>query len=97
MNRLVLGCALLGLTVSGCSKPLSEQECAGLLDRYAERLLVADRPDVTAEERRRLQEEARQLAKRDPACARCSSEVSRGDYECAMSAVSVDEIERCLL
>lgn len=97
MKHIVLSGVLLALSVSSCSKPLSEQECASLLDHYTERLLVSDRPDVSADERRGLQAAALQLAKRDPAFARCSSEVSRSAWKCAMSAVSVDEIERCLL
>ena len=91
---------LLLLSVLGswaCSRPLSEDECHRLLAHYTDALLRSDRPELSAEQRLRLQHEARSLAARDPAFARCSSEVSRRQFDCAMDAQSVDSMERCLL
>jgi hypothetical protein len=91
-----LAAALLPV-VSGCGKPLSQAECNGLLDRYVEKLVGADRPDAPAAEVFRLPTEARARASRDPAFGECSERVSRRAFRCAMDAISADEIEQCLL
>lgn len=85
------------LALCGCATPLSEAECDALLAHYTERLLQSDRKDLNELERRDLEAKSRILAHQDPAFARCSSQVSRSAYECAMKAGSADEIERCLL
>jgi hypothetical protein len=72
-------------------------ECAQLLDRYAELLLRSDRKDLAAEDRLRLRREARLKAAQDPDFRQCSQRVSRRQFECAMKAGSVDEMERCLI
>ncbi len=80
-----------------CGKPLSKAECNGLLDRYVEKLIGADRPGAPPGEVFRLKSEARARAARDPAFNECSDEVSRRAFECAMDAISADEMEQCLL
>ena len=85
------------LAVSGCGKPLSEAECNGLLDRYVEKLVGADRPGAPAAEVFRLQSEARARAAKDPSFGECSERVSRRAFDCAMDAISADEMEQCLL
>jgi hypothetical protein len=88
---------VLLLAASGCGKPLSQAECNGLLDRYVEKLVGADRPDVPAAEVFRLQTEARTRASKDPAFGECSERVSRRAFDCAMDAISADDMEQCLL
>lgn len=83
--------------ISGCGKPLSQAECNGLLDRYVEKLVGADRPDAPSAEVFRLQTEARVRAAKDPAFGECSERVSRRAFDCAMDAISADEMEQCLL
>ncbi len=90
-----LACAALGAL--GCSKPLQPNECKALLDRYVELLVHADHPDAGGDEIVRLQAEARTEAAGDPAFARCSNEVSRSQYECAMQATNPDQLEQCLM
>ena len=85
------------ITSSACGKPLTQEECGRLLDHYVELLLRSDRPDASAEEIARLQVDARAKAARDPAFASCASEVSRSQYDCAMSASDADRLEQCLL
>ncbi len=83
--------------LSGCGRPLSEQECVELLDRYTEKVIEQARPSTSQAERSELVLEARQKAKHDPQFAECRVRVSRADFECAMRAGNADQIERCLL
>jgi hypothetical protein len=95
--------ALAALTLAlgslGCGKALSDDECTNLLDRYTEMLAKAQDAKIPALRVAELQEQARELAKREPAYefADCSKRVSRRNFECAMQAGSVDEMERCLI
>jgi hypothetical protein len=86
------------LVGAGCSTPLSETECALLLDRYTEKLLRDEKPEVTEQAIAEKQAAARQLAVRDPAFefAECPNAVSRTQFDCAMQAHNVDGFEQCL-
>ncbi len=98
--RTVLGAAFLSaaaLGATGCGHPLSDEECGRLLDHYTELLIRSDRPKTKAAERDKLKAEARAKAARDPEFHRCSAEVSRSKFECAMSAGDVNSVERCLM
>jgi hypothetical protein len=89
--------ALVPLALAfGCSKPPSPAECTALLDRYTEKLVGSDRPEVTPGELEKLKATARERAAEDPAFAECSHQVSRSAYECAMKAETVDRMEICL-
>jgi hypothetical protein len=85
------------LAIAGCSEPLTQAECAKLLDHYTELLVRADRSHVTPDELMRIQEDARAKASRDPAFSECSRRVPRGRYECALRATTPDALEQCLL
>lgn len=91
---------LAAVTVAtlGCQKPLETDECERLLDRYTELLLRNENPEVTAQVIAVKQTEARALAKSEPAFewVRCADAVSRVQFDCAMRAGSVDDVERCL-
>lgn len=95
--RRLPGAALTALLASGCARPLNEQECTALLDRYVVRLVASDRPEASALEREAARLKTRRLAERDPAFPDCSRQVSRRQFECAMAAGDVDAMERCLL
>lgn len=88
---------LLAFLAGACARPLGEQECAVLLDRYTARLIASDRPEASAFEREAARLKVRRLAKRDPAFRDCSRQVSRRQFQCAMAAGDVDAMERCLL
>jgi hypothetical protein len=92
LRRALFTVALVG----GCSKPPSAVECTALLDRYTEKLVASDRPDVTPGELEKLKATARARAAEDPQFAECSRKVSRSAYECAMQAETVDRMEICL-
>jgi hypothetical protein len=100
MSQLTLVFPLLGLVaVVGCAARLDESECDQLLDHYTARLLLEEQPQMSDVEVERKQQQARQLARETPRFEfqRCSELVSRTEFECALSAPSVDSIERCLL
>lgn len=88
--------ASLVSALAGCGKPVASEECTALLDRYVEKLVGSDRPDVGAAELLRLQVEARETASRDPAFRDCTKAVSRRQMDCAMRAETVDRMEICL-
>lgn len=95
-QRLALSICF-GFFWSGCSEPLSDDECTQLLDRYTEKVIDQARPSTSQSERSELIFETRQRAKFDPEFSKCSARVSRAEFECAMQAGNADQIERCLL
>ena len=82
---------------TGCAEPLHPAECSKLLDRHTELLLGIYRPDTTPEQRLKLRRETLSKAAEDPEYRRCPDKVSRRQFDCAMQAVSVDDMERCLI
>jgi hypothetical protein len=93
------GTALLALGVAGCGRPVAQEECRTLVERYAELLVKDEEPGANPERVARVQIEARGMAEQNPKfeLSQCSEKVSRKSYECAMHAGSVDAIERCLI
>jgi hypothetical protein len=83
--------------VAGCHKPLTHAECSEMLDHYVELLVKSERPDATGEQIQHLQTEARHEAASDPNFASCASQVSRSEWQCAMSAQNPDQLEQCLM
>jgi hypothetical protein len=87
---------LFALGCFGCGRSPTPAECTALLDRYTEKLVGSDRPDVKPGELEKLKADARLRAGEDPEFAACSRKVSRSQYECAMRAETVDSMEICL-
>lgn len=92
----LFGCCLF---LCGCGRALDTDECDRLLDHYTELLVKEQLPDLPAQEIAVRQSRARKLAKEDPSYEfdRCSRAVNRRQFDCAMQAVSVDAVERCLV
>ncbi|HEX7670481.1 MAG TPA: hypothetical protein VF395_12895 [Polyangiaceae bacterium] len=103
MPRLIrnarLCLAVSALPLSACQKPLDPLECRRLLDRYAEMLVREEEPTATPERVALVLDQARRIAAQDSRfeMAACSTRVPRRSFECAMSAPTVDTIERCLV
>jgi hypothetical protein len=78
---------------------LSEHECEQLLSHYTEQLVLDEQPNATPSEVSAKQLAARRAARERPEFQfeACSDEVSRGQFECAMAAAAVDDVERCLI
>jgi hypothetical protein len=91
--RALVVVALLG---AACRPAPSPAECTALLDRYTEKLVGSDRPDVTPGELEKVKANARARAAEDPEFRECARKVSRKAYECAMQAETVDRMEICL-
>lgn len=91
--------AFAALASSACRSPLTEIECTGLLDHYTELLVREENPGATPELVATQKEHARRAASEDSRFdfVSCPRHVSRRSFECAMSANSVDEVERCLV
>ncbi|MBN1607917.1 MAG: hypothetical protein JW940_14865 [Polyangiaceae bacterium] len=94
-HQVWLACATLAGGL-GCEQPLTAPECGTLLDRYVELLLNSDRRDTTAAERLRMRDETRHKAAADPEFRDCPRKVTRAQFDCAMRALNVDDMERCL-
>ena len=94
--RLLFGLAALA-SATGCGKPLTEDDCTALLDRYTEKVIDQARPKTKQAERSQLILKARSAAALDPEFAQCTRRVSRAKFECAMHAGNADEMERCLM
>jgi hypothetical protein len=98
LSRLLAALAIVCAAVAAaCARPLSDEECHALLERYVELLVQSDRPDVKADELARLKLEAHKKAAHDPAFSTCRKDVSRRAFECAMRAANADQLEQCLL
>jgi hypothetical protein len=76
--------------LQACGKPVAHEECSALLDRYVEKLVGSDRPELGAGDLLRLQAEARATADSDPAFRDCTSADSRRLMDCAMRADTLD-------
>ena len=88
--------ALLAVELVGCTRRATALECAALLDRYVELLVREQDPKAPDTEIARQKDLTRAKAEKDPAFASCTKEVSARSAHCAMSAVNVDEFEKCL-
>jgi len=93
----VLACALAAASLVGCGRPLSADECSELLDHYTELLAKKRSPSATEDQLVRAKREARAKANTSREFARCNVKVSRRQFDCAMAAPTVDDVERCLL
>lgn len=89
----------VALHALSCSAPLSTDECATLLDRYTQQLLADERTQVSAATLHAAQLAARQRAQTNPdfEFERCPDLVSRKQFDCAMQAVDLNALERCLI
>jgi hypothetical protein len=94
--------AALSLSVGGCHKKIRPEECAAMLDRYIDMVVAADPavrnvPPAQASAVRETKKAAKKAeANYAHVQGRCESEVSRGEYDCAMAAKNADEWEACI-
>jgi hypothetical protein len=88
--------ALFAAELAGCTRHATSPECAALLDRYVELLVREQDPKAPDGEIARQRELTRAKAEKDPAFASCPKEVSAKSARCALTAVNVDEFEKCL-
>ncbi len=88
--------AFFAAELAGCTRHATAPECAALLDRYVELLVREQDPKAAEGEIARQRDLTRAKAEKDPAFASCPKEVSAKSAYCAMSAVNVDEFEKCL-
>jgi hypothetical protein len=91
---LALGLVIL---VGACSRGAEEQECWELLDLYTEKVIDQARPKTDARERAKLKALSREQAKRDPEFRDCPKRVNLAQVECARTAATADDVERCLM
>lgn len=68
-----------------------------LLDHYVQLLVQARMPQAPIEEVLKAQTATRDVVSRTAELARCSEEISRSEYDCALEARNPDLFEQCLL
>jgi hypothetical protein len=95
-DRRAAALALLPVFLPACSRHATTGECSALLDRYVELLVREQDPKAPDGEIARQKELTRAKAEKDAAFASCPTEVTGKGARCAMSAVNVDEFEKCL-
>jgi hypothetical protein len=99
MSRRVAGAIVLAIvaaSLGACSRHATTAECEALLDRYVELLVREQDPKAADTEIARQKEVTRAKAENDASFTSCPREVSAKGARCAMSAVNVDEFEKCL-
>ena len=98
MTRLAVSALLVAALLPACRRrPVTQDECDRLLDRYVDMQVRIDEPKPRAETLERAREGARALAAKDRAFRACTTEVTRESMDCALVANDADQIERCLI
>lgn len=92
----VAAIALAGMTVAGCSKKVTQQQCDSMIEHYAELVVRDTKKDASADEIKAEQTRETNEAKSDDTFRNCTSEIEPADYDCAMKATSADALEKCL-
>ena len=90
----LLAAALLALGLSACgSKSLSKDECSKLIDHMTDVAVKGQAGDLSPD----LQKAAKEAAKAQMGSMvdECVKEGTRGEFDCAMAANTVEEMEKC--
>ena len=74
----------------------SQEVCQAMLDRYVEHVVYAIDPKPGVSDLNNRKAQARELAAKDQAFARCPTHLTRDEADCALKANNADEFERCL-
>ena len=98
MTRLAVSALLVAALLPACRRrPITQDECDRLLDRYVEMQVRIDDPKPRAETLDRARAAAKALAVTNPAFRSCTRDVTRESMDCALVANDADQIERCLI
>lgn len=84
------------LSVGGCKKKVSQQQCDQLLDRFAELVVKEHHPDAGADVIAAEKTRERQEAAHTNELKNCTSEIQATEHECAMKAPSTEAFLKCL-
>jgi hypothetical protein len=102
MRTVAIALLLLTTGIASCRPRPSDAECAEMLDRYVE-MTLGQAPSLAGlpEDRAGDAREARRAEKRQDqaytrALAQCRHEISRRQYECAMTAPTPNDWEACV-
>lgn len=94
MTRLAVLAALAVLPA--CKPKITTAQCDALVDRYAKLVVTEKLPDAGAATIKAEQDRERSEARGDDSFKNCTSEVDRGEFDCAMRAPTADALEKCL-
>lgn len=88
--------ATLGACRSTSSAALTPAQCEELVDAYVALVVREVNADASPAVLRAQQERVRAEARRDPALAQCTTEITRAKHACAMASTSAEAFEKCL-
>jgi hypothetical protein len=94
--------ALLVGFLFACHGKVAPEDCTRMLDRYIDMVLATDKAtkDLPPAQASAVREMKKAVKKAEPTYAKaerqCHAEVSRSEYDCAMSAKNPDEWEACI-
>jgi hypothetical protein len=94
-----LGTAVLG---GGCHHKVTRDDCTRMLDRYLDMVIAADPAtrDLPPAQAAAVRDMKRAVKKAERSYAQveaqCETQVTRGEYDCAMKANIPDEWEACI-
>ena len=86
----------LAALAAGCSRHATPADCDQVMDHYVEMLVRENSQGAEDGQLRVRYEQARNRAGEEPSFASCPKEISVRDVRCALAAISVAELERCL-
>jgi hypothetical protein len=90
------------VALSGCHHRVTKADCTRMLDKYLDMVIAADKTvrNLPPEQATAVREMKRAVKKAERSYAQveqqCETEVSRGEYDCAMKANIPDEWEACI-
>jgi hypothetical protein len=92
----------LALSLAACHEKIKPEECDTMLDRYIDMIVAADpaTKNLPPAQASAVREMKKAVKKAEASYMRvqsqCASEVTRKEYDCAMSAKNADEWEACI-
>lgn len=95
-GRRYVAAAIALVATGGCKPKASGAQCDQLLERYAALVVTERFADAGQEQIKAEREREKSEARGDDAFKNCSSEVSQGEFQCAMHAPNADAVEKCL-
>jgi hypothetical protein len=98
----VAASAILAMASGGCHRKVTKDDCTHMLDRYLEMVIAADPAtrNLPPAQAAAVRDMKRAVKKGEPSYmqveTQCETEVSRGEYDCAMKANTPNDWEACI-
>ncbi len=87
-----LGCVLLALLMTGCSRTADEEQCKKLVDKLVDLLAESSSESHVDKVKKDVKNDKRSAVISKETCV---GKISRSQYECMMAAKSVEQFTAC--